>query len=40
MASLGEKLSEEEVKEVVDEVDEDGDGQMNYRQFLRMMLQK
>ena len=34
MAGLGEKLSEEEVEEIVKEADMDGDGQVDYEEFL------
>ena len=38
MANLGEKLTEEEVEEMVKEADIDGDGQINYEEFVRMMF--
>lgn len=37
MTNLGEKLSEEEVDEMIREADVDGDGQVNYEEFVRMM---
>nr|AMY59971.1 calmodulin 1 [Pyrus x bretschneideri] len=40
MANLGEKLTDEEVNEMICEADEDGDGQVNYEEFVRMMLNK
>ncbi|XP_044477063.1 calmodulin-like [Mangifera indica] len=40
MANLGEKLTDEEVKEMIQEADVDGDGQVNYDEFVRMMLAK
>ncbi len=40
LASLGEKLSDEEVDEMIREVDIDGDGQINYEEFVRMMMAK
>ncbi|KAI4329967.1 hypothetical protein MLD38_028287 [Melastoma candidum] len=40
MMNLGEKLTDEEVKEMIREVDMDGDGQVNYEEFARMMLAK
>lgn len=38
MMNLGEKLSEEELEQMVKEADLDGDGQINYEEFVRMML--
>ncbi|XP_073366923.1 calmodulin-3 isoform X2 [Aegilops tauschii subsp. strangulata] len=35
MTNLGEKLSEEEVEEMVREADVDGDGQINYDEFVK-----
>ncbi|CAN6577752.1 unnamed protein product [Malus baccata var. baccata] len=40
MANLGEKLTDEEVSEMIREADDDGDGQVNYDEFVRMMLNK
>jgi calmodulin len=40
LTSLGEKLSDEEVDEMVREADIDGDGQINYEEFLKMMMSK
>ena len=37
MTNLGEKLSEEEVNEMINEADTDGDGQINYEEFVKMM---
>ncbi|KAI9625338.1 hypothetical protein H4Q26_016361 [Puccinia striiformis f. sp. tritici PST-130] len=37
---LGEKLSDQEVEEMIREADVDGDGQFNYEEFVRMMLSK
>ncbi len=37
MLNLGEKLTEEECDELVDEADLDGDGQINYQEFVHMM---
>ncbi|CAO2613235.1 Cetn4 [Lemmus lemmus] len=34
---LGENLSEEELQEMLDEADRDGDGEINEEEFLRMM---
>lgn len=38
MTNLGEKLSDEEVDEMVREADVDGDGQVNYEDFVKMMM--
>ncbi|MCO5564830.1 hypothetical protein L7F22_018498 [Adiantum nelumboides] len=40
MTNLGEKLSDEEVDEMIREADVDGDGQINYEEFVKMMLGK
>ncbi|KAG6503309.1 hypothetical protein ZIOFF_035620 [Zingiber officinale] len=40
MTSLGEKLTDEEVDEMIREADIDGDGQVNYQEFVQMMLAK
>ena len=40
MLNLGEKLTEEEVEEMIREADVDGDGQVNYTEFVKMMLSK
>jgi Ca2+-binding EF-hand superfamily protein len=40
MASLGEKLSEEEVEAMLYEADVDGDGYINYEEFVRSRLNK
>ncbi|KAF8201192.1 putative calmodulin [Mycena galopus ATCC 62051] len=40
MRSLGEKLSDREVEEMIREADVDGDGEINYDEFLTMMLSK
>ncbi len=37
MMNLGEKLTEEECDELVEEADLDGDGQINYEEFFQMM---
>lgn len=38
MTSLGEKMNEEEVDEMIREADVDGDGQINYQEFIKMMV--
>ena len=40
MANLGEKLTDEEVDEMIREADIDGDGQINYEEFVKMMMSK
>ncbi|KAG4071384.1 hypothetical protein HA402_004088 [Bradysia odoriphaga] len=40
MTSLGEKLTDEEVDEMIRSVDVDGDGQINYEEFVTMMTPK
>ncbi|KAH9849329.1 hypothetical protein C2E23DRAFT_839743 [Lenzites betulinus] len=40
MTNLGEKLSDSEVDEMIREADVDGDGQINYEEFVKMMLSK
>ncbi|KAJ3033192.1 hypothetical protein HDV00_006662 [Rhizophlyctis rosea] len=37
MTNLGEKLTDEEVDEMIREADVDGDGQINYEEFVKMM---
>lgn len=38
MINLGEKLTDEEVHQMIKEADLDGDGQVNYDEFVRMMM--
>ncbi|KAM0870215.1 hypothetical protein ACQ4PT_040160 [Festuca glaucescens] len=38
MISLGEKLTDEEVEGMIAEADLDGDGQVNFEEFVRMMM--
>jgi calmodulin len=38
MTNLGEKLTDEEVDEMIREADVDGDGQINYDEFVDMMV--
>jgi len=40
MTNLGEKLTDEEVDEMVCEADLDGDGRINYEEFVKMMMGK
>lgn len=40
MTSLGEKMTEEEVDEMIREADVDGDGQINYQEFIKMMVSR
>lgn len=40
MALQGEQLTDTEVDEMIREADVDGDGQINYQEFVRMMLGK
>merc|ERR1711924_74114 len=40
MTNLGEKLTDEEVDEMIREADVDGDGQINYDEFVKIMMSK
>jgi calmodulin len=40
MTNLGEKLTDDEVDEMIREADVDGDGQINYEEFVKMMMVK
>ena len=40
MTTLGDKLTDEEVDEMIREADIDGDGHINYEEFVRMMMAK
>ena len=37
MMNLGEKLLEEEIEYLINDIDMDGDGQINYEEFYTMM---
>ena len=38
MMNIGEKLTDEELEQMIREADLDRDGQVNYEEFMRMML--
>ena len=38
MTNLGEKLEDEEIDEMIREADIDGEGHINYEEFVRMMM--
>lgn len=38
MINLGESLTDEEVDQMIKEADLDGDGLVNYEEFVKMML--
>ena len=40
MTHLEEKLTDEEVDEMIREADIDGDGQINYEEFVKVMMAK
>jgi len=40
MTTLGEKLTDEEVDEMIREADIDGDGKVNYEEFVKMMMSR
>ncbi|XP_075410153.1 calmodulin-like [Tenrec ecaudatus] len=40
MTNLGEKLTDQGVDEMIREADIDGDGQVNYEEFVQMMIAK
>lgn len=39
MTSLGERLTEEEVDQMIQEADTNGDGQVDYNEFVSMMME-
>ena len=40
MTKMGQELTDEEVDQMIQEADLDGDGQVNYREFVKMMTAK
>lgn len=38
--NLGEKLTQSEIKEIIKEADLDGDGNIDYMEFVKMMMSK
>merc|ERR1712126_515944 len=40
MSNLGEKLTEDEIDKLIREADVDGDGQINYEEFVTVMISK
>ena len=40
MTKMGQELTDEEVDQMIQEADMDGDGQVNYREFVKMMTAK
>ena len=40
MTNLGENLTDEEIEEMIKEADIDGDGLVNYEDFIKMMMSK
>ena len=40
MENLGENMEKEEIESLINEIDIDGDGQINYEEFYNMMCTK
>ncbi|KAG0285625.1 translation elongation factor EF1B gamma [Dissophora globulifera] len=40
LTGLGERYTAEEINEMIREADVDGDGQINYEEFVKMMMAK
>ena len=40
MDNLGQKMEKEEIETLINEIDIDGDGQINYEEFYMMMCTK
>ena len=40
LENLGAKMSDEQIDEMVSEVDKDGDGNIDYQEFLELMMGK
>ncbi|KAG5679823.1 hypothetical protein PVAND_009361 [Polypedilum vanderplanki] len=40
LQTLGDKLSDEEIQSMIEEADDDGDGLINYKDFVRIMFAK
>lgn len=40
MSNIGEALTDEQIAEMIKEADTDGDGRINYEEFLKMMNEK